>query len=51
VDKPYLIGLYREGKLMLDELASRLYKLDEINQGYRDMLNGTIMRGLIIHEH
>jgi NDMA-dependent alcohol dehydrogenase len=51
VDMPRLMALYREGRLLLDELATRRYKLDEINEGYQDMLNGTIMRGLIVHEH
>src|SRR6516164_1771620 len=51
VDVPQLIGLYEAGELKLDELITRRYKLDEINQGYQDMLDGKNVRGVIIHEH
>ena len=45
------IGLYQAGDLKLDELITRRYKLDEINEGYQDMLDGKNIRGVIIHEH
>jgi len=48
---PLLIGLYQAGELKLDELITRRYKLDEINEGYQDMLDGKNIRGVIIHEH
>jgi len=51
VDVPLLIGLYQAGKLKLDELITRRYTLDEVNQGYQDMLDGKNIRGVIIHEH
>jgi alcohol dehydrogenase (nicotinoprotein) len=51
VDVPLLIGLYEAGDLKLDELITRRYKLDEINEGYRDMLDGKNVRGVIVHEH
>ena len=51
VDVPLLIGLYQAGKLKLDELITRRYTLDEINEGYQDMLDGKNIRGVIIHEH
>jgi S-(hydroxymethyl)glutathione dehydrogenase/alcohol dehydrogenase len=51
VDVPMLIGLYQAGELKLDELITRRYKLDEINEGYQDMLDGKNIRGVIIHEH
>jgi S-(hydroxymethyl)glutathione dehydrogenase/alcohol dehydrogenase len=51
VDVPQLIGLYQAGKLKLDELITRRYTLDEVNQGYQDMLDGKNIRGVIIHEH
>ena len=50
VDVPLLIGLYQAGKLKLDELITRRYSLDEINQGYQDMLDGKNIRGVIIHD-
>ena len=51
VDVPLLIGLYEAGDLKLEELITRRYALDEINQGYADMLDGKNVRGVIIHEH
>ncbi|MCI2416514.1 NDMA-dependent alcohol dehydrogenase [Saccharopolyspora sp. K220] len=50
-DVPRLLGLYRSGDLKLDELITRKYRLDEVNQGYQDMLDGNNVRGMIIHEH
>jgi S-(hydroxymethyl)glutathione dehydrogenase/alcohol dehydrogenase len=50
-DVPRLFGLYRSGDLKLDELITRRYRLDEVNQGYQDMLDGKIIRGVLVHEH
>jgi len=36
---------------MLDELVSRTYALEEINQAFQDMLSGTQARGVILFEH
>lgn len=44
---PNLLHLYRQGRLKLDELVTRTYKLDEINQGYQDMRDGKNLRGVI----
>jgi S-(hydroxymethyl)glutathione dehydrogenase/alcohol dehydrogenase len=27
------------------------YRLEDVNQGYRDLLDGRNIRGLIVHEH
>jgi NDMA-dependent alcohol dehydrogenase len=50
-DVPRLLGLYRSGDLKLDELITRRYRLDEVNQAYQDMLAGKNIRGVIVHEH
>ncbi|WP_067134977.1 NDMA-dependent alcohol dehydrogenase [Microtetraspora malaysiensis] len=50
-DVPRLLELYRSGDLKLDELITRTYRLDEVNQGYQDMLDGKNIRGVIVHEH
>jgi S-(hydroxymethyl)glutathione dehydrogenase/alcohol dehydrogenase len=50
-DIPKLLDLYRSGDLKLDELITSRYKLDEINEGYRDLLDGKNIRGVVIHEH
>src|SRR5207244_2864742 len=47
---PKLLELYRAGQLKLDELVTTRYRLDDINQGYRDMLDGRNIRGLMIHD-
>ena len=50
-DMPRLLQLYRQGDLRLDELITNRYSLDNINQGYEDMLAGRNIRGVLIHEH
>ncbi|MQA84826.1 MAG: NDMA-dependent alcohol dehydrogenase [Streptosporangiales bacterium] len=50
-DIPKLLGLYRAGDLKLDELITQRYRLDQVNDGYRDLLGGKNIRGVIIHEH
>ncbi len=51
VDIPRLLGLYRDGRLKLEELVTRRYKLDEINQAVADMHAGKNIRGVVVHEH
>lgn len=46
-DVPRLLRLYQEGQLKLDELVTNEYTLDDINQGYEDMRNGTNVRGFV----
>jgi len=46
-DIPVLLGLYRTGQLKLDELVTRTYPLDGINQGYEDMRAGHNIRGVL----
>jgi len=48
-DIPKLLGLYREGQLKLDELITKTYKLEDINEGYGDMLSGKNIRGVIMY--
>ena len=49
-DIPALLGLYREGQLKLDELITRRYTLDQINEGYEAMRQGHNIRGIIVNE-
>lgn len=48
-DIPNLLRHYMEGELKLDELVTRTYKLEEINQGYADMNAGTNIRGMVLY--
>jgi len=50
-DIPMILGLYRSGDLKLDELITRTYTLDQVNEGYDDLLNGENVRGVLVHEH
>ena len=44
---PLLLDLYVSGQLKLDELVTRRYGLDQINQAYQDMRDGINIRGII----
>lgn len=48
-DIPKMLSLYRDGRLMLDELVTRTYPLEQINAGYEDMRGHRNIRGLVIH--
>ena len=44
------LGLYRAGILKVDELTTRTYTHDQINEGYQDMLDGKNIRGVIVYD-
>jgi NDMA-dependent alcohol dehydrogenase len=44
---PRLLEQYRAGQLKLNELITRTYRLEDVNQGYQDMRDGLNLRGLI----
>lgn len=47
VDIPALLDLYRAGQLNLADMVTRTYTLEQINEGYQDMLDGKNIRGVI----
>jgi NDMA-dependent alcohol dehydrogenase len=49
-EMPRLLDLYRSGVLKLDEIITSRYALEQVNEGYRDMLAGKNIRGVIVHE-
>lgn len=49
-DFPRLIGLYRAGRLKLDELITRRYTIDEAPQAFDDLAQGRNARGVIIFD-
>ena len=49
-DIPKLIELYEQGQLNLDDMVTSTYKLEDINQCYRDMLAGKNVRGVLVYE-
>ena len=50
-DIPKILGLYKTGDIKINELITRRYGLGQINDGYRDLMAGKNMRGVILHEH
>src|SRR5882724_640961 len=48
-DIPRMVDLYRAGDLKLDELITQTYTLDQVNQGYQDLLDGKNIRGVIVY--
>jgi len=48
-DIPKLLGLYREGQLDLDNLVTRTYSLEQVNDGYDDMRSGKNIRGVLVY--
>jgi S-(hydroxymethyl)glutathione dehydrogenase/alcohol dehydrogenase len=44
---PMLLSMYRDGNLKLDELITRRYRLDQINDAFTDMREGRNIRGII----
>jgi S-(hydroxymethyl)glutathione dehydrogenase/alcohol dehydrogenase len=47
VDVPNLLGLYRDGLLDLESMVTRRYPLEQINEGYEDLRQGRIIRGIV----
>jgi Zn-dependent alcohol dehydrogenase len=45
-----LLGLYKSGHLKLDEIITQRYSLEQVNEGYHDLLAGKNIRGVVIHE-
>ncbi len=46
-DVPRLVSLYRAGKLKLDELVSRRFKLAQVNDAFAALEKGEVVRGVI----
>lgn len=47
---PNILSMYKAGKINLDDLVSKHYKLEQINEAYQDMFDGKILRGVIIYD-
>ncbi|TCK25756.1 NDMA-dependent alcohol dehydrogenase [Pseudonocardia endophytica] len=44
---PLLLDLYKAGSLKLDELVTRTYDIEQINEAYADMHRGLNVRGVV----
>ena len=47
-DIPYLVDLWRQGRLKLEELISGTYRFDQINEAIADARGGAVRRNVII---
>jgi NDMA-dependent alcohol dehydrogenase len=45
-----LLRLYDAGQLKLDELVTKRYTLDQVNEGYQDLRDGKNIRGVIVYD-
>ncbi len=47
IQVPNLLNLFEAGQLKIDEIITREYTLDQVQQGYEDQAAGTIIRGVV----
>lgn len=50
IDFPQIIELYTSGKLLLDEMVTRTYPLENLAQAFEDMLAGRNAKGVIVFD-
>jgi S-(hydroxymethyl)glutathione dehydrogenase/alcohol dehydrogenase len=50
IDFPDIIDLYEDGQLLLEEMITRTYSLNELNKAFDDLLNGRNAKGVITFE-
>lgn len=49
-DLPKIVEHYQSGKLMLEEMITRTYSLDQLEQAFEDMLSGKNAKGVIVFD-
>ena len=49
-DFPRMLSLYRSGRLKLDELITRRYRIDEAPEAFADLASGRNARGVIVFD-
>ena len=50
-DMAWLMELYRQGRLKIDELISRRYPPEQINEAYDALKNGEVNRSVLIYDN
>ncbi len=48
IDFPKLMALYKKGDLLLDEMITREYPLNDLQKGFDDMLQGKNAKGVVV---
>ena len=49
-DIPWMVDLYQQGRLKLDELISGRYRLEDINEAFKDTKSGAARRNVILFD-
>lgn len=49
-DVPWMLDMYKQGRLKLDELVSKTWKLDQINAAIADTKTGSAKRNVIVFD-
>ncbi len=47
---PHILSMYQAGQIKLDEMITNTYTLDQVNEGYEDMLANKNIRGVIMFD-
>ncbi len=50
IDFPKLVNMYDKGDLMLDEMITRTYPIEDLQQAFDDMLAGRNAKGVIVFD-
>jgi len=50
VDMPRYVDFYLQGRLKLDELVTRRLKLEEVNEAFQYMKEGSVARSVLVFE-
>ncbi|MBC6997043.1 Zn-dependent alcohol dehydrogenase [Cytophaga sp. FL35] len=50
IDFPKLMGLYKKGDLLLDQMITKEYRLDQLEEAFDDMLQGKNAKGVIVFD-
>ena len=50
IDFPKIIDLYDGGKLLLEEMITRQYNIDQLDKAFDDMLKGRNAKGVIVFD-
>lgn len=48
IDFPNIINLYQDGKILLEEMITRTYSIDELDKAFDDLLKGRNAKGVIV---
>ncbi len=50
IDIPAYVDFYLQGRLNLDDMVTRRVKLDEVNEAFRAMRSGEVLRSVVMFE-